>query len=106
MAIFQNDSFILRGLRNNTLEHFADFVSCLEMLQVANESLYADTAQACLTGLCEHLEEYLDIQECLSIIHNVYMYVATHDEKYREEIGDIIKGIARKENEACSEEKD
>lgn len=60
---------------------------------------YADSIQACLIVLCKDLEENLDIKDCLSVIHNVYMYVASHDEKYREEIGDIIEGIARKENE-------
>ena len=79
------------------------FAETMAMLSKEHEKVsladYADTAQACLIVLCKDLEENLDMKDCLSIIHNVYMYVASHDEKYREEIGDIIEGIARKEKE-------
>lgn len=85
---------------------FASAMTALSNERIVNSLAdYTDTAQACLIVLCKDLEENLEIKDCLSIIHNVYMYVASHDEKYREEIGDIIEGIARKEK-ACSEEKD
>lgn len=86
---------------------FAEAMSMLSE-ERENSSLadYADSAQAFLIVLCKDLEEHLDITDCLSIIHNVYMFIASHNKKYYEEIGDIIKCIARKENEVCSEEKD
>lgn len=85
---------------------FAEAMSMLSEERENNSlSDYADSAQAFLIVLCKDLEEHLDITDCLSIIHNVYMHIASHDKKYLEEIGDIIEGIARKEKEACSEEK-
>ena len=82
------------------ISKFAEAMSMLsEERDKSGLSDYAATVQACLIVLCQDLEENLDIKDCLSIIHNVYMYVASHDENYREEIGDIIEGIARKEKE-------
>ena len=81
----------------------SSFAEAMAMLSEERDksglSDYADSIQAFLIVLCKDLEEHLDITDCLSIIHNVYMYVATHQEKYREEIGDIIEGISRKEND-------
>lgn len=85
---------------------FAEAMSWLsEERENSSLSDYVDSAQAFLIVLCKDLEEHLDITDCLSIIHNVYMFIASHNKKYHEEIGDIIEGIARKEK-ACSEEKD
>lgn len=85
---------------------FAEAMSMLsEERERSSLADYADLAQAFLIVLCKDLEEYLDITDCLSIIHNVYMHIAAHDKKYLEEIDDIIEGIARKEKETCSEEK-
>lgn len=82
------------------VSEFAKAMAALSNERIMNSLAgYVDTAQACLIVLCKDLEENLDIKDCLSIIHNVYMYVASHDEKYREEIGDIIEGITRKEKE-------
>lgn len=82
------------------ISKFAEALSMLsEERKVKGLPDYADSAQACLIVLCKDLEEHLDISDCLSIIHNVYMHIATHNKKYLEEIGDIIEGIARKEKE-------
>lgn len=80
------------------ISKFAEAMSMLsEERETKGLSEYADSAQAFLNVLCHDLAENLDIKDCLSIIHNVYMFVASNDKKYYEEIGDIVKGIARKE---------
>ena len=82
------------------IEKFAHAMALLSEERIKNGlSDYADSVQACLICLCKDLEEHLDIKDCLSIIHNVYMYTASHNKKYYAEIGDIIEGIARKEKE-------
>ena len=89
-----------------TISLFAQAMTALQLILSGNgKAEYADSAQAFLIVLCKDLEEHLDITDCLSIIHNVYMHIASHDKKYLEEIGDIIEGITRKENGTCSEEK-
>lgn len=87
------------------LGKFAEAMSMLSEERESSLADYADFAQAFLIVLCKDLEEHLNITDCLSIIHNVYMHIASHDEKYREKIGDIIDSISRKEKETCSEEK-
>lgn len=95
-----NGDFITPSYGLIALNKFAETMVMLsEERENSGLSDYADSVQACLIVLCKDLERHLEIKDCLSIMHNVYMYVGTHNEKYREEIGDIIEGIARKENE-------
>lgn len=93
-----NGDFITPSYGIMALNKFAETMVLLSE-ERKNNSLadYVDSVQACLIVLCKDLEENVDFHDCLSIIHNVYMYVATNNEKYREEIGDIIETIARKE---------
>ena len=81
------------------ISKFAEAMTLLSEERENSLANYVDSVQACLIVLCKDLEEHLDIKDCLSIIHNVYMFVASHDKKYYKEVGDIIKGIARKEKE-------
>lgn len=90
-----------------TISLFAQAMTALQLILSGNgKAEYADCAQAMLRVLCEDLEENIDIIDCLEIIHNMYMLIASHNEDYYKKIGDIINSIARKENEACSEGKD
>lgn len=90
-----------------TFSSFAEAMSALQFTLIDNgKSEYANCVQSMLCVLCEDLEEKVDIVDCLQIIHNTYMLIASHNEDYHKKIGDIIEGIARKENEVCSEEKD
>lgn len=83
------------------IDRFAHAMTLLSEERITNGLAdYVDTAQSCLIVLCKDLEENLDTKDCLSIIHNVYMFVASHDKKYYKAIGDIIENIARKEKES------
>jgi len=98
-SIFCNDALTVK-CGELALSSFANTMVMLTRVR-ETESLadYVDTVQAFLIVLCKDLAENVDVHNCLEIMHKVFMYIGTDNEKYRKEIGDIIEVIARKEKE-------
>lgn len=89
------------------LDRFAEAVAWLtEERNNVGLSDYADSVKVMLIVLSKDLIENIDVRTSLEIMHNIFMYAGSDDEKYLKLIEVEIDDLKRKEKEKCSEEKD